>query len=202
MGGIAAKATLAVQKADRRRAYMLNPKTCAHCQTPLPYEKRRLHRFCNMSCAASANNVGVRRHGRGKKPCLDCGVLTYNVKYCSRTCGKTRHWAALKRQIEASGEIPMAEESHRRSMARRYFKETQLWCCTICTLDMWLGKELPLVLDHVDGNSDNFSLYNLRLLCSNCDSQLPTHKGRNRGRGRTVRRLRRQEMKAKVGFYT
>lgn len=46
----------------------------------------------------------------------------------------------------------------------------------------WNGKELPLVLDHANGcNTDNRP-ENLRLLCPNCDSQLSTRGGANKGR--------------------
>ena len=46
----------------------------------------------------------------------------------------------------------------------------------------WNGRPLPLVLDHVDVNRRNNRLENLRLLCPNCDSQLSTRGGANRGR--------------------
>lgn len=42
--------------------------------------------------------------------------------------------------------------------------------CSSCDLDEWLGQQLPLRLDHIDGDSTNFALDNLRLLCGNCDS--------------------------------
>jgi hypothetical protein len=47
---------------------------------------------------------------------------------------------------------------------------------------VWSGKVLKLVLDHQNGvNSDNRPK-NLRLLCPNCDAQLPTRGGGNKGR--------------------
>ena len=46
----------------------------------------------------------------------------------------------------------------------------------------WLGQTLPLILDHVNGNNLDNSPKNLRYLCPNCDSQLSTRGGRNRGR--------------------
>jgi hypothetical protein len=53
----------------------------------------------------------------------------------------------------------------------------------------WNGKPLTLTLDHRNGNPYENSPSNLRYLCPNCDSQLPTKGGRNKGRVRA-----RQEM--------
>ena len=48
---------------------------------------------------------------------------------------------------------------------------------------MWNGKQLPVVLDHKDGNKYDNSPGNLRFLCPNCDAQqLETRGGANRGR--------------------
>ena len=46
----------------------------------------------------------------------------------------------------------------------------------------WNGEPLPLILDHVSGDHCDNTPDNLQLLCPNCDSQLPTRGGRNRGR--------------------
>jgi hypothetical protein len=46
----------------------------------------------------------------------------------------------------------------------------------------WNGKPLRPILDHVNGNPRDNRPDNLRLLCPNCDSQLSTRGGKNRGR--------------------
>jgi hypothetical protein len=46
----------------------------------------------------------------------------------------------------------------------------------------WNGQALELILDHEDGNKWHNLPSNLRYLCPNCDSQLPTRGGANRRR--------------------
>ena len=41
---------------------------------------------------------------------------------------------------------------------------------------------LPLELDHINGCSTDNRLENLRILCPNCHSLKPTHRGKNKGR--------------------
>jgi hypothetical protein len=47
---------------------------------------------------------------------------------------------------------------------------------------VWNKKTLPLILDHVDGNNKDNRPEKLRYLCPNCDAQLPTRSGANKGR--------------------
>jgi|LakMenE18May11ns_1017448.scaffolds.fasta_scaffold9151463_1 5-methylcytosine-specific restriction endonuclease McrA len=51
-------------------------------------------------------------------------------------------------------------------------------CYTCKNKGEWMGQQLPLVLDHINGVNNDNRLENLRFLCSNCDSQLPTYKNR------------------------
>lgn len=53
--------------------------------------------------------------------------------------------------------------------------------CEECGIqDVYNGKPIVMHLDHVDGNSCNHRLLNLRMLCPNCHSQTATYSGRNR----------------------
>jgi len=74
---------------------------------------------------------------------------------------------------------------------RDYLYEQQRSCCAICGADdKWNGVTLALILDHINGDASDNRRENLRLICPNCDSQLPTYKARNRGSGRYYRRQR------------
>jgi 5-methylcytosine-specific restriction endonuclease McrA len=52
--------------------------------------------------------------------------------------------------------------------------------CSICTTSEWMGKPLMIELDHIDGNSRNHMLENLRMLCPNCHSQTETFRSKKR----------------------
>lgn len=55
--------------------------------------------------------------------------------------------------------------------------------CAICgQLPIWQGKELTLILDHIDGINNNDVLDNLRWVCPNCNQQLETTGSKNPNR--------------------
>ena len=55
--------------------------------------------------------------------------------------------------------------------------------CSNCKNETWLGKPIPLELDHINGvNKDNRLIKNLRLLCPNCHALTPTYRSKNRSK--------------------
>lgn len=53
--------------------------------------------------------------------------------------------------------------------------------CTLCGLGpSWNGQKLVLTLDHINGDSRDHRIENLRILCPNCHSQTPTFSGKHR----------------------
>jgi hypothetical protein len=71
------------------------------------------------------------------------------------------------------------------SIARHHVKKKVIqqnlieYECGICKNNgYWMGKKLVLILDHINGVNNDNRLENLRFVCSNCDSQLPTYKNR------------------------
>ena len=52
--------------------------------------------------------------------------------------------------------------------------------CEICGNTKWLSGDIPLELDHIDGNSRNHKIENLRMICPNCHAKTPTYRGKNK----------------------
>jgi hypothetical protein len=58
--------------------------------------------------------------------------------------------------------------------------------CEMCGQGtLWRGRPMSLILDHINGVSNDNRLGNLRILCANCNATLDTHCGRNVPRQRT-----------------
>jgi len=124
--------------------------------------------------------------------CAGCGVVMPGRrarKYCSNACQR-----AADRQVKVAAWLASGTGSVGTAPGhyiRRHIVEEQGGRCAICEgATLWLGRELVLVLYHIDGDASNNRRENLRLVCPNCDSQLPTYKNRNKGRGRAWRRER------------
>jgi hypothetical protein len=50
--------------------------------------------------------------------------------------------------------------------------------------EIWRGRRMSLILDHINGVGDDHRLDNLRIICPNCAATLDTHCGRNLPRER------------------
>lgn len=202
LGAIASLKTHNELKRKRVEEYNLNPVKCKACGNSLDYEHRH-NKFCSHSCSASFNNIGVVRNGKARpkhiapsKPkrielyCKFCDakLIKHQKSFCSYKCQQAYAWEQRKKKIEetASFERGFGNEASR-PIVKKYLIEKYGRKCSICGITEWMGKEVPLVVDHIDGNAENCSVSNFRLVCGNCDMQLPTYKNKNKF-GRAWRR--------------
>lgn len=167
---------------------------CVKCKTSLSSVKNSIN--CPNNCFRTYRFHKPRKSKKiVKGRCLHCNVeyeKTYLSKFCSRQCFQSFSWADKKIKIITSGTF---KEISTPSI-KKFLIETSGYRCTICDRSEWMGNKMPLVLDHIDGSSENNKTDNLRLICNNCDMQLSTYKGANRGKGRIRRRERYQKGKS------
>lgn len=112
-----------------------------------------------------------------------------NKTFCSLECHIEQKYQTAKNHIIQTG-IASGKPG------RRYIKEIQGHNCKICGISEWMGSPVPLVLDHINGNSNDCRIVNFRYICCNCDAQTPTFKNKNKGNGRASRRQRYAEGKS------
>jgi hypothetical protein len=139
------------------------------------------HLTCNETSLGSNPSPG----------CRFCGLFVNKEKqYCDVFCQQAHRREKRIAEWLRTG-IALKLGSSRTHYVRHFLYEQQKNRCAVCGLEArWNNQLLALVLDHVDGNAENNNRKNLRLICPNCDSQLPTFKSRNRGKGRHARKLR------------
>lgn len=138
-------------------------------------------------------------HNKGKikecnKPnCLNCGKI-FNRKnkkniFCGQDCSsKYRSNKTLNEWLNNQEKYSNKLMNLQKHPIRRYLFEEQNGLCNICNIDnIWNGKEMIFVLDHLDGNAANNQRKNIRLICHNCDSQLDTYKSKNKNSARKNR---------------
>lgn len=120
------------------------------------------------------------------KTCEWCGSEA-RVRYCSVSCQvKKQQNDKIQEWLKTGKGQYHTSRSH---WMRTYVLEDQAHRCAICGCkEEHNGQELVFILDHISGDATDHSRENLRMICPNCDSQLPTYKGRNKGNGKRPKR--------------
>jgi hypothetical protein len=128
-------------------------------------------KYCSKSCANSRVrtnevkekiSIGVRNNPYWKDSDWKAKIVQANKS--SEKIAKSKDTWKSKRNWD---------DAHIQSI-KRWIKEEREHTCEECGIEEWNGKKLPMEVDHIDGDTNNNDLKNLRVLCPNCHSQTPT----------------------------
>jgi hypothetical protein len=93
----------------------------------------------------------------------------------------TEHFTHQLPETRTMNNVFCIESTASQATVRRwYLKISDNSYCEICKCkNTWNDKPLTMILDHKNGDNHDNRIGNLRWICPNCDSQLPTYAGRN-----------------------
>ena len=170
---------------------------CKQCNTnfKIPAHNKK-QKFCSKSCSATYNNT---RRRKTHIECKNCGdnIQVYpnqiqSRKFCSSKCSGEYRSRKIKEQhtelIEQNKAVSTSIDSNN-AIYRKYLINKHGASCNRCgwsELNPYTNK-VPIEMHHIDGDCNNTNLENLELLCPNCHSLTPTHKGANANKGNSHR---------------
>lgn len=114
--------------------------------------------------------------------CLYCNKVNLwswstTNKFCNNKCQGQYIW-----KFQTVPKIETGIGKSDPASYKRYLKEARGDVCEECgQTSTWNNKDLVLQLDHIDGDSDNNNLNNLRLLCPNCHTQTENFGSKGKG---------------------
>lgn len=199
---------------------------CLNCEKDFKSYYVKDRKFCCSSCSATYNNKiiskNIERNNKiseslkkfnslngtlnnrkdkikslKESHCLYCNnlissSLSGNRKFCNRECHINYKNKIFYDRIE-NGDITLNYRRYKSYLIYKYGAK-----CMECGWEKVNSytNRIPIEMEHIDGNSNNNSLDNLKLLCPSCHSLTKTYKGANIGNGRHNRRQRYKEGKS------
>lgn len=129
------------------------------------------------------------------KICPICGTVFDDVykndkTYCSRKCQLDNLYYQYINRWLVGLEDGMSGQDGISNYVRRYLFEKYNNSCQKCgwsEVNLTTGN-IPLTINHIDGNFANSTPNNLELLCPNCHSLTSNYGSLNKGNGRPKRR--------------
>lgn len=122
-----------------------------------------------------AKNLGYRSFSSAVKELISKRIINYNLDISHFNKDK-------KLTTRCVENIFIKNSTADQSTLRKWYlkEEFSPYICSICgQLPFWNGKEMSLILDHINGENHDNRFENLRWVCPNCNQQLDTTSGKN-----------------------
>lgn len=121
-------------------------------------------------CRACCKTIPPSKNYQVKVYCNNRCQLDYEnkVRVAQWLAGETPGWTGATRQV--------------RDFVRNYLHASRGTACSVCGWDVRhpVDGSVLTEVDHIDGDAENCTPGNLRILCPNCHAMTPTFRARNR----------------------
>ena len=175
---------------NKHRSISFDPKNdkrtkiveCCICNIEIEVNIRSPKNYCKCDkCKAKKFTKIYLNKGKPKPICPVCDTTLekFGSICCSNECASIHRKNVQHEQIRASNGT-----CHGIRVLKQFLIDTTGHKCCICNGEEWNEMPMPLVIDHINGRAKDNRLENLRLVCGNCDMQLPTYKSKNKNSDR------------------
>lgn len=137
----------------------------------------------SFSFSEVCRNLGIATYC-GNRDTVKKYIEQYNIDISHFTFGGGRQKKG-NRKFFSNEEVFIKDSPIRwnQNLKNRILKDNLLdYKCTGCgNQGEWMGKKISLILDHINGDSNDNRITNLRFVCPNCNAALPTAGIKNMG---------------------
>ena len=135
------------------------------------YTKEELEQIVKQSNSIKEviDKLGYTTHSGGNNQTVKNRLIKYNIDFS--------HFSYQSKEKRNEANVFIKNSTASQNTLRRFYKKQQdvIYECAICGQQpFWNGKELTLILDHINGENHDNELNNLRWVCPNCNQQLET----------------------------
>lgn len=169
------------------------------CKSTVAYQARKLRNGIRTRPAKKYDWTAIGNYA--KKHTVAETVTRFRFAPCSWSKAVRLGKVAARPKKRNLSEVMVQNSTYSRSCLKKQIIDLKLipYLCKICGLKPeWNGKPLVLRLDHENGIRNDHRLKNLRFICPNCDSQLPTFGARNIKRTRIAQLVTRPALNGEI----
>jgi hypothetical protein len=127
-------------------------------------------------------NLGLKPHGRNYTK-LDKLITKYqvNTSHFLTSSEIAKKYVPTNNKYSLDDILIMNSSYNRGGLKKKlYDSKIKERKCELCGQgEIWQGKKISLILDHINGINNDNRLINLRIVCPNCNATLDTHCGKH-----------------------